>query len=91
VRNGQQLGGLNTMTTPKRPPGRPPMDENVRRSARVELRLTQAQRDKLDRLGGAHWVRTRIERAKDPATGVDPFNEFEPRLPQRKPGPSGRG
>lgn len=55
------------MTTPKRPPGRPPAPEDARRSARVELRLTQTQRDKLDRLGGADWVRTRIERAKDPA------------------------
>ena len=51
----------------KRPPGRPPSDENARRSARVELRLTQAQREKLERLGGADWVRTRIDRARDPA------------------------
>jgi hypothetical protein len=57
------------MTTPKRPPGRPPVAEDARRSARVEVRLTQAQRDKLERLGGADWVRTRIERAKDPANG----------------------
>jgi hypothetical protein len=67
VRNGQQLGGLNTMTTPKRPPGRPPVAEDARRSARVELRLTQAERSKLERLGGAEWLRSRIERAKEPA------------------------
>ena len=51
----------------KRPPGRPPAPEDARRSARVELRLTQAQRDKLERLGGAEWVRSRIDRARDPA------------------------
>lgn len=51
----------------KRPPGRPPAPEDARRSARVELRLTQAQRDKLERLGGADWVRSRIDRARDPA------------------------
>lgn len=50
----------------KRPPGRPPAPEDARRSARVELRLTQAQRDKLERLGGAEWVRSRIDRARDP-------------------------
>ena len=32
----------------------------------VSLRMTQAQRDKLARLGGADWVRQRIERAKEP-------------------------
>ena len=53
--------------TTKRPPGRPPAPEDARRSARVELRLTQAQRDKLERLGGAKWVRIRIDRARDPA------------------------
>ena len=51
----------------KRPPGRPPAPDDARRSARVELRLTQAQRDKLERLGGAEWVRSRIDRARDPA------------------------
>jgi hypothetical protein len=33
----------------------------------VELRLTQAERSKLERLGGAEWLRSRIERAKEPA------------------------
>lgn len=51
----------------KRPRGRPPAPKDARRSARVELRLTQAQRDKLERLGGADWVRSRIDRARDPA------------------------
>lgn len=32
----------------------------------VSLRMTPAQREKLDRLGGAKWVRDRIDRAKEP-------------------------
>lgn len=32
----------------------------------VSLRMTQAQREKLERIGGAKWVRERIERAKEP-------------------------
>ena len=36
----------------------------------VSLRMTQAQRDKLARLGGADWVRQRIERAKEPNAKV---------------------
>jgi hypothetical protein len=30
------------------------------------LRLTQAQRDKVERLGGAAWLRERIDRTKEP-------------------------
>ena len=32
----------------------------------MSLRLTQAQRDKLARLGGAEWVRKRIDKAREP-------------------------
>lgn len=32
----------------------------------VSLRMTPAQREKLERLGGAKWVRERIDRAKEP-------------------------
>lgn len=32
----------------------------------VSLRMTPAQREKLSRLGGAGWVRDRIDRAKEP-------------------------
>ncbi len=32
----------------------------------VSLRMTAAQREKLERLGGAKWVRDRIDRAKEP-------------------------
>ncbi len=31
------------------------------------LRVTAAQREKLARLGGAEWVRERIDKAKEPA------------------------
>lgn len=34
----------------------------------VSLRMTPAQREKLERLGGAKWVRDRIDRAKEPNT-----------------------
>lgn len=36
----------------------------------VSLRMTPAQREKLERLGGAKWVRERIERAKEPNAKV---------------------
>jgi hypothetical protein len=32
----------------------------------VSLRMTPAQREKLERMCGAKWVRERIERAKEP-------------------------
>ncbi len=31
----------------------------------VSLRMTAAQRDKLARLGGAEWVRQRIDKARE--------------------------
>lgn len=50
---------------PGRGQGRKPLasgDETVT----VSLRVTAAQRKKLERLGGAKWVRDRIDRAKEP-------------------------
>jgi hypothetical protein len=32
----------------------------------VSIKMTEPQRDKLRRLGGAPWVRARIDKAKDP-------------------------
>jgi hypothetical protein len=32
----------------------------------ISLRVTVAQREKLARLGGAEWVRGKIDRAKEP-------------------------
>jgi hypothetical protein len=43
--------------------GRPPKGA-APLTERVELRLTAGQRAKLDTLGGADWVRARIDRAR---------------------------
>lgn len=32
----------------------------------VSTKMTEAQRDKLQRLGGAPWIRERIDRAREP-------------------------
>ena len=32
----------------------------------VTIRLTTLQRDKLQRLGGAQWVRSKIDKAREP-------------------------
>jgi hypothetical protein len=34
----------------------------------VSVKMTAEQRGKLQRLGGAPWVRTRIDRAREPGT-----------------------
>lgn len=52
------------MTEPKRPPGRPRVPNEQRQTERIEIRMTPAQRDKLKQLGGAQWVRDKIEKAK---------------------------
>lgn len=52
-------------TTAPRPPGRPsiqPGEETVP----ITIRLTTPQRDKLQRLGGAPWVRAKIDKAREP-------------------------
>jgi len=48
---------------PKRPPGRPEVPPEDRLQV-VSIRLTEAQKQKLERLGGSAWVRERINRAK---------------------------
>ena len=54
---------------PGRGQGRPPVKAGEETQT-VSLRMTQAQREKLDRLGGAKWVRDRIDRAKEPNAEV---------------------
>lgn len=49
---------------PKRPPGRPEVPPEDRLQV-VSLRMTEAQKAKLDRLGGSAWVREKINRAKE--------------------------
>jgi hypothetical protein len=53
---------------PKRPPGRPPVADKDRLRVGT-IRLTRAQWDKLAALGGAEWVRKKIDVAKVPSVG----------------------
>lgn len=50
---------------PGRGQGRKPIKEG-QDTVTVSLRLTTAQRAKLEELGGAAWVRDRIDKAKTP-------------------------
>jgi len=54
-----------TTDKPKRPQGRPAKPPEQRAAVACNIRLTQAQRDKLERLGGAAWVRAQIEKARE--------------------------
>ena len=49
---------------PGRGQGRKPIKEGEE-TVTVSLRLTAAQRDKLARLGGAEWMRQRIDKARE--------------------------
>lgn len=54
--------------------GRKPLKQGVE-TVTFSLRVTEAQREKLARLGGAEWVRKKIDRAKEPdveLTGAAP-------------------
>lgn len=51
-------------TTPARK-GRPTLPESERASVAYNVRLTAAQHAKIVRLGGAQWIRDRIDRAKE--------------------------
>ena len=54
---------------PGRGQGRKPVKEG-QDTVTVSLRLTVSQRDKLALLGGAEWVRQRIDKAKAPNAEV---------------------
>lgn len=45
--------------------GRKPLKPGVA-TVPVTIKMTEDQREKLARLGGASWVRERIDRAKEP-------------------------
>jgi len=49
---------------PGRGQGRPPVKAGEE-TVTVSLRMTPGQRAKLARLGGAEWVRKKIDRAKE--------------------------
>ncbi len=50
---------------PGRGQGRKPTKEG-QETVTLSIRLTVAQRAKLERLGGAPWLRDRIDKAKEP-------------------------
>ena len=54
---------------PGRGQGRKPVKQGEE-TVTLSLRVTVAQREKLARLGGAEWVRGKIDRAKEPNAGV---------------------
>lgn len=45
--------------------GRPALDAE-QQTVPITIRLTAGQRSKLERLGGAPWVRKKIDQAKEP-------------------------
>jgi hypothetical protein len=49
--------------------GRPPIKEGAE-VVTVTMKMTVEQREKLRRLGGASWVRSKIDRAKEPDDGA---------------------
>ena len=49
--------------------GRKPVKQGEE-TVTLSLRVTVAQREKLARLGGAEWVRDRIDKAKEPNANV---------------------
>jgi len=51
---------------PGRGQGRKPVKQGEE-TVTISLRVTTAQREKLVSLGGAEWVRSRIDKAKEPA------------------------
>ena len=50
---------------PGRGQGRKPVKQGEE-TVTLSLRVTVAQREKLERLGGAEWVRGKIDKAKEP-------------------------
>ena len=51
----------------KKRPGRPALDPSMETQS-VSVRMTAAQREKLEQLGGPPWVRDKIDKAKLPKT-----------------------
>lgn len=51
----------------KKPRGRPKKLSGE--TVNLNVRISQEDRDKLDRLGGADWLRSKIQEAPDPGEG----------------------
>jgi hypothetical protein len=62
---------------PGRGQGRKPI-KNGQETVTVSLRMTESQRDKLALLGGAEWVRQRVDKAKAPNAKVSGGGAFPP-------------
>ena len=60
---------------PGRGQGRKPVKQGEE-TVTLSLRVTVAQREKLARLGGAEWVRGKIDRAKEPNAKVSGAGGF---------------
>lgn len=54
---------MNAQEQPRRR-GRKPLPDNQRRSERAELRMTTAEREKFDALGGPKWFLQQLHKAK---------------------------
>jgi hypothetical protein len=52
--------------------GRPALPEDQRKSVDFQLRLTPAQRRKLDQLGGSRWICEKIDAARIKPAAADP-------------------
>lgn len=55
---------------PGRGQGRKPLSEGEALQP-VSIKMSAQQREKLMRLGGAPWVRARIDKAREPESAVD--------------------
>ncbi len=56
------------MRATKHRKGRPTLPESERASVAYNVRLTAAQHAKVVRLGGAQWIRAKIDKAWESAT-----------------------
>ena len=57
---------MSTAATPRK--GRPTLPESERASVAYNVRLTAAQHAKVVLLGGAQWIRAKIDKAWESAT-----------------------
>jgi hypothetical protein len=57
---------MSTAATPRK--GRPALPPSERASVAYNVRLTAAQHAKVQRLGGAQWIRAKIDKAWESAT-----------------------
>lgn len=56
----------STKPAPPVRPGPKPRVAGAPATSPITIKLSEAQKDKLQRLGGAPWVRDKIDKAKEP-------------------------